>query len=224
MRPTNHNPGPNPGSNPGPNSQPEPRLNAPQDEPIELEPDDPNEIIDDHTIYRRKPKHQLNFQAPDREQSPANGNVAGKNESAESTIKGEALQWALEVLNEPAMASADWLARDIDPTQQTAVGLLTNPKITRAQVKQAKAVFKTMRIVGEKAADRRIGARMYAVAIAVGLVRFGEKISTQSDDALDRGFQGVVNDRRMPEELRNMAGKAICMLRELKDSARSKSA
>ncbi|MCI0362902.1 MAG: hypothetical protein L0219_03420, partial [Phycisphaerales bacterium] len=82
------------------------------------------------------------------------------------------------------------------------------------QVRQAKAVFKTMRIVGEKSADRRIGARMYAAAIAAGLVRHGRLISTQSNPALTRAFQSLLDDRRMPLVLRDLAGMALCALKE----------
>lgn len=124
----------------------------------------------------------------------------------------ETLRWALDAMHEPAMAAADWLARDIDPEQPSAEALLSNPAITLAQVRQAKAVFKTMRIVGEKSADRRLGARMYAAAIAAGLVRHGKKITTQSDAALKRGFQGLLDDRRMPLSLRDLAGMALCAL------------
>jgi hypothetical protein len=71
-----------------------------------------------------------------------------------------------------------------------------------------------MRIVGEKSADRRIGARMYAAAIAAGMVRFGRKVSTQSDAALRKGFQGLLDDRRMPGPLRDLAGLALCSLKD----------
>jgi hypothetical protein len=74
----------------------------------------------------------------------------------------DALRWALDAMHYPAMTSADWLARDIDPEQPTAAAFLTNPDLTLGQIKQAKSVFKTLRIVGETSAERRIGARMYA--------------------------------------------------------------
>jgi hypothetical protein len=126
----------------------------------------------------------------------------------------DVLRWALDSMHEPSMAAADWLARDIDPEQSTATALLSNPKITLAQVKQAKSVFKTMRIVGEKSADRRIGARMYAAAIAAGLVRHHKLVSRQSNEALKRGFTGLLDDQRMPQALRDLAGMAICALNE----------
>ena len=124
------------------------------------------------------------------------------------------LRWALDSMHEPALAAADWLARDIDHEQSTATALLTNPHISLAQAKQAKSVFKTMRIVGEKSADRRVGARMYAGAIAAALVRHQQLISQQSEEALKRAFQGLLDDRRMPAQLRDLAGMALCALAE----------
>lgn len=124
------------------------------------------------------------------------------------------LNWALDSIHEPSIAAADWLARDIDPEQPTATSLLSDPTITLVKVKQAKSVFKTMRIVGEKSADRRIGARMYAAAIAAGLVRHRTLVSRQSNEALNRGFQGLLDDHRMPSQLRDLAGMALCVLKE----------
>jgi hypothetical protein len=133
---------------------------------------------------------------------------------AEAGHMSDMLRWALDSIHEPALAAADWLARDIDPDQPTATALLSNPSITLEQVKQAKSVFKTMRIVGEKSADRRVGARMYAAAIAAALVRHNEFITSQSDDALRRAFQGLLDDKRMPAALRDLAGMALCALAE----------
>jgi hypothetical protein len=135
---------------------------------------------------------------------------------AEAGHMSDVLRWALDSLHEPAMAAADWLARDIDPVQPTATALLTNPKVTLLQVKQAKSVFKTMRIVGEKSADRRVGARMYAGAIAAGLVRHQKLISRQTTEALRRGFEKLLDDHRMPQPLRDLAGMAICALNDKK--------
>jgi len=127
----------------------------------------------------------------------------------------DALRWALDSISQPSMTAADWLARDINPSHSTVVGLLTDPRLTLTQVRQAKTVFKTMRIVGETSADRRIGARMYAAAIAAALARFRVRVSTQSDAALLRGFQGLLDDRSMPMPLRDIAGTALVVLREL---------
>lgn len=125
---------------------------------------------------------------------------------------GEALRWALDSSVDPAQASADWLARDIDESMPSAQALLTNEDVTLNQLRKAKSAFKTMRIVGETSADRRLGARLYAAAIAAGLVRHGKRISGQSDAALERAFESLIDDREMSEDLRTMAGKALCMM------------
>lgn len=188
------------------------------DVPLDLEPDDDDDERA-KLIFRPSPLWK--------DASPPDANDETKHDSTAEAISsggapvppasvGEALRWAIDSLQQPSMAAADWLARDIDPAQPTAVALLTNPKITLTQVRQAKTVFKTMRIVGEKSADRRVGARMYAAAIAAALVYHGKRISAQSDRALKKGFQGLLDDRRMPMPLRDLAGKALCVLNDLK--------
>ncbi|MHC4142981.1 MAG: hypothetical protein ACYSUF_14335, partial [Planctomycetota bacterium] len=77
----------------------------------------------------------------------------------------DALRSAVEAAVDPAMAAADWLARDIDPNQHSAVDLLTDPEVSLETLKKAKDVYKTMRILGETAADRRLAARLYAASI-----------------------------------------------------------
>ena len=131
------------------------------------------------------------------------------------TQLSDALRWALEAEADPAMASADWLAMDIDASQPSAVALLTDPSVSLSQLREAKAVYKTMRIVGETSADRRLGARLYAASIAAGLVRHGQRISRQSEAALQRAFRGLMNDEAMPATLRDIAGKALCLLEEM---------
>ena len=128
----------------------------------------------------------------------------------------QVLRWVMETSNQQAIASADWLARDINDQCNSAVDLLISDHTTLVQLRQAKSVFKTMRIVGETSADRRIGARLYAASIAAGLVRFNQRISRQSNRALLRGFTGLLNDRRMSSNLRDLAGMALCMLKDQK--------
>lgn len=131
----------------------------------------------------------------------------------------DALRWALDAMHYPAMTSADWLARDIDPEQPSAAAFLTNATITLQHIKQAKSVYKTLRIVGETSAERRIGARMYAAAIAAGIVRFGARVSRQSDRAVKRGLTSLLDDRTMPMPLRDLAGSALNILKgEAKDN------
>ena len=97
---------------------------------------------------------------------------------------GEALRWALELTNNPSSAAADWLARDLDPTKSSALELLSDCDISLETLKKAKNAFKTMRIVGEHAADRRLGGRMYLASIAAGIVYHSARISNQTDGKL----------------------------------------
>jgi hypothetical protein len=180
-----------------------------EDIPLEIEPDDLDDERDEYFRMRSR-RHELNGKHGDDSKS------AAKQELNSDYGKGAdgPLRWALDSLQSPAMAAADWLARDIDPNANTATDLLTNPTVTLEQIRQAKSAYKTMRIVGEKSADRRIGARMYVAAIAAGLVRFGKRVSAQSDSALKRGLKDLLDDRKMPEALRQLAGTALAILND----------
>ncbi len=125
----------------------------------------------------------------------------------------EIVRWAVDVSNDPAVAVADWLARDIEPERESAVAMLTDPDVTLATLRKAKTAFKTMRIVGETAADRRLAARLYLGSIAAALVRHGQRISQQSDAALQRALVSLLDDPLMPGPLRDLAGSALCALR-----------
>ena len=125
----------------------------------------------------------------------------------------EIVRWAVDVSNDPAVAVADWLARDIDPERESAVALLTDPDVTLATLRKAKTAFKTMRIVGETAADRRLAARLYLGSIAAALVRHGQRISRQSDAALQRALVSLLDDPLMAGPLRDLAGSALSALR-----------
>jgi hypothetical protein len=138
--------------------------------------------------------------------------TAGDDGRSRASQLGEALRWAIDSSMDPAMASADWLATDMSGSRDSAIALLTDPSVTIAQLLRAKDVYKTMRIVGETSADRRLGARLYAAAIAAGLVRHGQRISSQSDAALRRAFQGLLDDTGMSQRLRDLAGQALCHL------------
>jgi hypothetical protein len=146
------------------------------------------------------------------------GDTASADTSMDSSLGGQAnhmsdmLRWALDSIHHPSLAAADWLARDIAPDCASATSLLTDPRVSLEHLSKAKDVFKTMRIVGEKSADRRVGARMYAAAIAAALVRHRKFITSQSDEALKRAFQGLLDDKRMPAVLRDLAGMALCAM------------
>lgn len=121
--------------------------------------------------------------------------------------------WAIEFDEDPAMAAADWLARDVKPGCASAVELLTSTETDLKTLDRAKSVYKTLRIVGETAADRRLGGRMYAAAIASALVLHGSRISRQSDQALVRGFEDLAEDSTMPEAIRDLAMRAVGLMR-----------
>ena len=123
-----------------------------------------------------------------------------------------ALRWALESSTDPSMAAADWLVRDINPRHVSAVEFLTDSEVSTAELTDAKDVFKTMRILGETSSDRRLGARMYAAAIASGLVHHQAKISRQSNAAIERALKGLADDRSLPESLRSLGSAALNIL------------
>jgi hypothetical protein len=125
---------------------------------------------------------------------------------------GEVLRSAREVSIDPAMAAADWLARDIDPHHSTAVELLTDPNVSIKNLRKAKDVYKTMRILGESSNDRRVAARLYAATIGAGLIHHGKRISRQSDAALTRGLEALQADMDMPAPLRQLAGSGLARL------------
>lgn len=124
----------------------------------------------------------------------------------------DVLRSAVEASVDPAMAAADWLARDIDPTWNSAIELLTDPDIDAHTLAKAKDVYKTMRILGETSADRRLAARLYAAAIAAAMVRHRLRISRQSKTALKRALKTLHEDAEAPEPLRHLAGTALCHL------------
>jgi hypothetical protein len=194
--------------------------------PLQIEPDE-DEERDEHWSWRPAKHPAPDFIRPANmhDRNSSNETIvdevdlsAADQESHDGAIGSEAghmsdiLHWAIDSMHDPALTAADWLARDIDHEQPTAAALLSNPKITMAQIKQAKSVFKTMRVVGEKSSDRRVGARMYAASIAAALVRHGKLISRQSEEALRRGLKGLLDDHRMPGPLRDLAGMGLCAL------------
>jgi hypothetical protein len=112
------------------------------------------------------------------------------------------------------MASADWLAADIDPDGRGAIDLVTDKHVPLDVLQRAKSAFKTMRIVGETTADRRLGARLYLAAIASGFVHHRRRISSQSIEAIMRNLRTMVDDAEAPPSLRALAGQAICVIQQ----------
>jgi len=131
-----------------------------------------------------------------------------------ATRLSETMRWALDADVDPAMASADWLASDINSDVKSAVELLTRHDVSLQSLYQSKAAFKTMRIIGETSADRRLGARLYAASIASALVHHNVRITAQSDAAIARAFSGLAEDQTMPAILREIAAAAMVKLHE----------
>lgn len=128
--------------------------------------------------------------------------------TADRTL-GDTFRWVLETAHDPSMAAADWLARDVDPEGRSAIELLTCPEVPLAHLEKAKDAFKTMRRLGETAADRRVAARLYAAAIAAALLHHDRRISRQSDTALRRALTALVDDDGTPPPLRSMVVAAL---------------
>ena len=129
----------------------------------------------------------------------------------------DALRWAVSGSMDPDLSAADWLAADIDAARPTAVALLTDPATPLKHLEQAKDAYKTLRIVGETSPQRGIGARLYAATIAAALVNHGRRISSQSNAALKRAFQRLLDDEQIPARLRDLGGKALCVLEQQQD-------
>lgn len=124
----------------------------------------------------------------------------------------DAVRWVLDDRADSALASADWIAREIDPQCASAIALVSDARTRLERLVAAKDAFKTMRIVGETPADRRAGARLYAATIAAALVHHGERITTQSGQALARAFEALAADGEAPAEIRALACRAIDLL------------
>jgi adenylate cyclase len=124
----------------------------------------------------------------------------------------DAMQWALESAADAPLAAVDWLARDICTDYSSAAEMLTRPDVPLHHLHKAKHLFKTMRVLGETAADRRVGGQMYLAAIAAGLVVHGQRISRQSDEALSRALTEMVNSEHLAADLRALAQAAIAHL------------
>ncbi len=127
----------------------------------------------------------------------------------DSTRLHDTMRWALDANTDPAMASADWLATDIDPTATSATDLLSRETVSLESLRAAKSAFKTMRIIGETSQDRRLGARLYAAAICASFVFHNVRITSQSDSALFRAFSGLSGDDTIPAVLRELADRGL---------------
>jgi hypothetical protein len=121
----------------------------------------------------------------------------------------ETLSWVLLSESGADWTIADHIAREFEPRCHGAVDLLTSDETTLETLLRAKDHFKTLRMEGETAEDRRLGAHLYAAAIAAALVSMGERISRQRDDSLRRAFRRMSADRALPAPLRDLAQRAL---------------
>lgn len=122
----------------------------------------------------------------------------------------EPLRWACRVEHDPATLSTNIIAYDIAGKSVESL-FLESPTIE--ELVMAKNCFKSLRLMGEHGVvERRRGAYLYLVAIATAMVNHDQRISSQSNDALRRGFGAMKDERRLPRSLRMIAVKALKML------------
>jgi hypothetical protein len=120
-----------------------------------------------------------------------------------------AFRWALDANADPGRAAADWLAREIVPGAHDASAAVASTLSTLEQLVALKTAFKALRTGAATSGERNRAARLYAAAIAAGLVRFGVRISRQSDTALRKAFIALHEDATCEEPLRDLATVAL---------------
>lgn len=124
----------------------------------------------------------------------------------------ETLSWTLLSESGPEWRIADLMAMDLDPGCRGVIELLTSGSTTLDTLVAAKSLFKTLRLEGETPEDRRLGAHLYAGAIAAAMVGFRECISRQREDDLRRAFERIRDDLSLPPPLRRLADRALAEL------------
>ncbi len=112
------------------------------------------------------------------------------------------LEWAVQGKSDQGMVGADLIARDLGAA--SAVDLFCGSHDV-GTLRAAKDCFKTLRLVGEAAADRRLGGHLYVASIAAARQHHDEVISRQSSGALERGLEGVMEETQLPAEIRSLA-------------------
>jgi len=121
----------------------------------------------------------------------------------------EPLRWACRVEHDAPSLATDMIAMDI--CERGAENLfLESP--TLEELITAKDCFKTLRLLGERGADRRMGVYLYLVAIATAMIQYDKRISRQSNDALRRAFSNMRDERHVMRSLRLIADKAMKLL------------
>jgi hypothetical protein len=116
----------------------------------------------------------------------------------------DTLAWVLHSLDQPAVASGDWIAYEVDAKRGTAVALLTDPTTPLARLRRARILWGALRSEGERAEDRSMGSRLAIAAAAAAYLFHGERISNHDDAALLAALRSAVADEAVPAEVRLM--------------------
>ena len=125
----------------------------------------------------------------------------------------DSLRWVLALGVNPNQSPIDWLALELDPSAGDAADAIcrslpdSEDDLDRLQL--LKSGFKSMRMSGENASDRRVAARYYAATIAAGVVRHRVWITEQRPERVTTAIEDLQQDDSMPESLRELAKDAI---------------
>lgn len=130
----------------------------------------------------------------------------------------DTLRWALQFGVDPATSCADWIAREIDETCDSAdaavLKALQDSDADLQRLRHFKSAFKTLRLSGESSLDRRAGARYYAAVLAAAIVRHSIRITSQRPQRLREALEGLSQDAEMDARIRDLAQNALNRLNE----------
>ncbi len=125
----------------------------------------------------------------------------------------DSLRWALAIGSEPERSAVDWLAAELIPDRPNAADAIciadSDPEQDLRRLRLLKSGFKTLRLSGEHATDRRLAARHYAATIAAGVVRHHCWITRQRPDRLLSALRDLAADEHVDHKLREIAIQAI---------------
>lgn len=122
-----------------------------------------------------------------------------------------ALRWALDEATDPAQTGIDWIVSDIAPGIAGSEAFFAGASDLDA-LRHAKEVFKSLRMTGRSARERRLAARFYAATIAAALVHHGTRITTQSDRAVRTALERLSQDTTVPASIRSLAADALALV------------
>jgi len=142
-------------------------------------------------------------------ESPSNDAAKGPKPAAPTEALYQTLDWVLKSLDNPALASADWVAQEVDPSRPNAVALLTDPATPLSRVVRARSFYMALRADGESAAERTLGGRMALAAAAAALVFHRERITAHDDAALTAALRAAEQDASVPAPIRSVIRRAI---------------